>query len=242
MPENTDQRDYSFIVSGDSISKGVVYDETLHKYVVLAENYVSLLQTRLRGIVRNTARFGNTLVKGVGRLKNDLLAAKPDVVLIEYGGNDCDFDWPAIADAPEAIHQPKTDYGLFQAKLREIIAYLKSRGIVPVLLTLPPLNAERYLKWISGNDPAVETRILRWLVSATRIYWWQERYNAAILEAAEETDTRWIDIRGAFLRDPDFSRLLCLDGIHPNQEGHRVIAEKILDFIRWRYEFLLATP
>lgn len=238
MPD-TGKQSYNIIVSGDSISKGVVYDETLREYAVLAENYVSLLQGALRGIVRNTARFGQTLVKGLGRLRRDVRAAKPDVALIEYGGNDCDFDWAAIAKAPEAAHMPRTDYALFQAKLLEMIAYLEAEDVVPVLMTLPPLCAERYLKWISGNDPVNEARIMRWLGSATKIYWWQERYNAAILAVAAETGTRWIDVRGAFLREPDYERLLCVDGIHPNGEGHKVIAAKILEFIRDKYEFLL---
>ena len=73
----------------------------------------------------------------------------------------------------------------------------------------------------------------------TKIYWWQERYNAAILKVAEETGTRWIDVRGAFLEHPDFLNMICVDGIHPNERGHKVIAEKILEYIAPSYSFLL---
>ncbi len=239
LDEVTAKDDYLFIVSGDSISKGVVYDETKSRYRVLEENYVALLQSRLKGIVRNTAKFGNTLINGIGKLKNDILSQDPDIVLIEYGGNDCDFNWNEIAGDPGAEHLPKTDYHLFEKKLREAVDFVKERGIAPVLMTLPPLNAEKYLKWISQDNPLAEAHILQWLGSVTKIYWWQERYNSIIIKVAAETRTRWIDIRGAFLQYPDFTKFLCLDGIHPNQAGHRVIAAKILEFIQSGYDYLL---
>lgn len=81
--------------------------------------------------------------------------------------------------------------------------------------------------------------ILKWLGSVTKIYWWQERYNSVIVRIAEETKTLWIDIRSAFLRFPDFSELLCVDGIHPNRDGHFVIAEEIISFINSGYRHLL---
>ncbi|MBC8080184.1 MAG: SGNH/GDSL hydrolase family protein [Gorillibacterium sp.] len=230
---------YKYIVSGDSISKGVVYDEEKGKYVVLEDNYVSILQAKLKGIIRNTARFGNTLTKGVNRLHKDVLVDSPDVVLIEYGGNDCDFNWNEIADNPTEEHCPKTDFHLFELKLKEAIHFLKSEKIIPVLMTLPPLNADKYLKWVSKNNPLTESCILEWLGSATKIYWWQERYNSMVIKVAQETRTKWIDKRGAFLQYPDYTKFLCVDGIHPNQEGHRIIAEKVLEYIQAGYDFLL---
>jgi lysophospholipase L1-like esterase len=227
------------MISGDSISKGVIYDELKSKYVVLEDNYVSLLQNKLKGAVRNTARFGNTLMKGVGYLKKDVLKEKPDIVLIEYGGNDCDFHWNEIADNPEAHHIPKTDFAAFERMLTETIEYLRSLQITPVLMNLPPLNADKYFKWVSRNNPEAETNILKWLGSVTKIYWWQERYNSTIVKVAEKTKTKCIDIRGAFLEHPDFTKFICVDGIHPNQDGHRIISDKVLEFVRTHYHHLL---
>jgi acyl-CoA thioesterase I len=239
MSEEVNENNYKFLVTGDSISKGVIFDEVKSKYVVLKDNYVSLLQGRLKGIICNSARFGNTLVKGVAKLKNDIITDSPDIVLIEYGGNDCDYNWNEIADHPESIHNPKTDFNLFEKQLRETVEFLKKNRIIPVLMTLPPLNADRYLKWVSKNNPLAEVNILKWLGSVTRIYWWQERYSSTIIKVAKDTRTRWIDIRGAFLAYPDFSKFLCVDGIHPNQDGHRIIADKILDFVTTSYHYLL---
>lgn len=223
---------FKYIVSGDSISKGVIYDETRSKYVILEDNYVSLLQGRLNGAMRNTARFGNTLLKGFNSLKRDVLKDRPDVVLIEYGGNDCDFHWEEIVVDPEAEHNPKTDFPAFEQMLRDMIDFLRMEGVVPVLMSLPPLNADNYFKWVSRNNPASEVNILKWLGSVTKIYWWQERYNSTIIKVAESTRTKMIDVRGAFLQQPDFTKFICVDGIHPNKEGHRIIFNKVLDFIR----------
>ncbi|WP_205622771.1 SGNH/GDSL hydrolase family protein [Paenibacillus wynnii] len=229
MSVNTELK---YIVSGDSISKGVIYDEDRSRYVILEENYVSLLQNKLNGALRNTAKFGNTLMKGLGNLKRDVLKEKPDVVLIEFGGNDCDFHWGEIADNPEAEHNPKTDFPAFEKMLLDMIDFLRNQQIMPILMSLPPLNADSYFKWVSQNNPVSEVNILKWLGSVTKIYWWQERYNSTIIKVAESTKTKIIDVRGAFLQQPDFTKFICMDGIHPNKEGHRIIFDKVMDFIR----------
>ena len=239
MFETIQKGEYKIIVSGDSISKGVVYNEDVGKYTIIKNNYVTLLQDTLKGIVCNAARFGNTIIRGIGKLQNDINRIRPDIVLIEYGGNDCDFDWEEIARNPKAAHKPKTDLNLFTEILSNTITSLKGKRIIPVLMTLPPLDADRYLKWISKNSTTMANNILEWLGSVTKIYWWHEMYNSVIINIAEETRTRWIDIRGAFLQTADFRRLLCIDGIHPNEEGHKLIAAKIYDYIKSNYGFML---
>jgi lysophospholipase L1-like esterase len=234
-------RDYSFLVSGDSISRGIIYDESKGKYSVSEKSYVSIVQSRLKGIVSNASRFGNTIVRGIGRLGREIQKDRPDVVLIEYGGNDCDFAWDEVAAHPESVHEPQTDLSLFEETLAGSIAALKNEHIVPVLMTLPPLNADSYLKWVSRQDLEAERSILKWLGSATKIYWWQERYSSAILSIAERTKTRCIDVRAAFLRFPDFRSLICRDGIHPNESGQELIAKTILDYISDNVSYLLAS-
>ncbi len=233
------KENYSFVVYGDSISKGIVYDEAREKYVLLEESYPNLLQGKLKGVVHNAAKFGNTVLRAAGKLQNDVLKKHPDIVVIEFGGNDCDFNWEEIAKDPQGDHQPNIDFNIFQKLLTSLITSLKREGIVPVLMTIPPLDADRYFKWISKNSAAVGEKILTWLGSVSKIYWWQERYNSAILNTAQETGTRWIDIRSAFLKTPDFRQFLCIDGIHPNSGGHRLIADKVMRYIQTNYKFLL---
>ena len=235
-----DKNDLNYLVSGDSISRGVVFDEQQGKYAVLDSCFVSLVQTRLKGLVSNVSRFGSTLLRGIGKLSKDIAKDQPDVVLIEYGGNDCDFVWKEIAAYPLEPHQPQTDLAVFEDTLTKTVASLKEQDIEPVLMSLPPLNADSYIKWVSQQDPVVEDNIMKWLGSVTKIYWWQERYSAAIVRVAESTKTKWIDIRGAFLRLPDFSELICRDGIHPNQAGHQLMAQTIVAYLEKNFSRLLS--
>ena len=94
--------------------------------MILEDNYIKLLQSKLNGIIRNTAKFGNTIIKGFSRLKDDVLRDGPDIVFMEYGGNDCDFNWDEVSNNPNADHQPKTDFDTFENKLREALNSLKT--------------------------------------------------------------------------------------------------------------------
>ncbi|SKA95717.1 Lysophospholipase L1 [Caloramator quimbayensis] len=230
---------YKFLLCGDSISRGVIFDESKGKYIILKDNYASILETKIKGIIFNAARFGNTLTKGISKAANEIIKSHPDIIVIEFGGNDCDFNWNEVAKNPSINHLPNTDFDTFEKTLTDFIISTKRSNITPILLSLPPIDADRYFKWISENDESKKNNILKWLGSVNKIYWWQERYNSAIIDAAINTNTRWIDIRGAFLKQPDYRNLLCIDGIHPNKEGHRVIADKMLEFTKANYAYLL---
>lgn len=230
------------LVSGDSISKGVIYDETKSRYTVLPENYVDTISSKIRGSVKNVSKFGSTLTRGVSKLGRYLDEDKPDIVLIEYGGNDCAFNWDEVADNPDGNHLPQTQISLFETALRETIGLLKNIKTIPVLMTLPPLNAEKYLEWVSKNNPLAQSNITKWLGSVSEIYYWQEKYSNAIKRVSEETQTKLIDVRSAFLQIPDYAKCVCKDGMHPNKKGHKIIADKVFDYINTGYDFLLVPP
>jgi hypothetical protein len=106
-------------------------------------------------------------------------------------------------------------------------------------MTLPPLDSERYFEWISKKSEVYKKNILAWLGSVNTIYSWHEHYNSIIIDTAREMQTNLIDVRSAFLAHKDYSPYLCIDGIHPNQVGHKLIADKILEYIKTNYNFLL---
>jgi acyl-CoA thioesterase I len=231
---------YTIVVYGDSISRGVIYNDEKQGHTLLLESYTNLVRDHLKGVVYNAAKFGSTIVDGLKRLSNDVLRRKPDIVLIEFGGNDCDYHWDRIVENPSGEFQPNTECSTFYNLLTELVNKLDSMKIVPVLVSLPPLDPDKYFRWISHNSEHAKKNILQFIGSISHIYAWHERYNAAILRVAEETKTRLIDIRSAFLREDDYTKLVCADGIHPNKEGHKVIAETILQYIQSNYTFLLS--
>lgn len=227
------------VVCGDSISAGIVLDENENKYIRSKEGFVNLLQGSLNCVVTNISRFGNTIVTALPKLMKDMTKEKPDIVLIELGGNDCDYKWQEIASNPTGKHNPATDIDVFETDLYKLVDTLKSSGVAPVLMTLPPIDAERYFKWICNSSRETAAKILIWLGSVTKIYWWQEKYNAAVLTVAMHTGTTFIDLRSAFLKTTDFRNFLCRDGIHPNYNGHLLIGRTISDFLALNYPSLL---
>jgi acyl-CoA thioesterase I len=232
---------YTIVVYGDSIARGVIYDEEKQKHSLLLESFTNLLRNHLKGVVYNAAKFGSTIVEGLLRLQDDVLKRKPDIVLIEFGGNDCDYHWDRIVENPSGGFQPNTNCSTFYDLLSGLVKKLDSMKIVPVLVSLPPLDPDKYFRWISHNSDQAGKNILQFIGNVSHIYSWHERYNAAILRVAEETKTRLIDIRSAFLQKDDYTKLICMDGIHPNKEGHKVIADKILQYIQSNYTYLLNT-
>ncbi len=221
-----------WLVTGDSISKGIVFDDDRNRYITLQDNYIRLAFDPLDVSFVNVSRFGRTIDRGLMTLNRDVLKHRPNNVLVGYGGNDCDFDWDAIARDPQQDHKPRTDLDRFGDVLSGTVKNLQNSGIMPVLMTLPPLEPDRYFDWITQGDPEKAERILLWLRSVTRIYWWQERYNSVITRIATNTCAQLVDMRAAFLQQPDYHPYICQDGIHPNQSGHRLMAGTLISFMQ----------
>ncbi|MCL2201169.1 MAG: SGNH/GDSL hydrolase family protein [Oscillospiraceae bacterium] len=217
-------------VWGDSVFQGVVLDELAGKYKILKENAVSMCSDALKATVENFSKFGCTVTKGKQRMLLHLDKGKhSDIVILEYGGNDCDMPWAEISAQPEFLHQPKVPLKDFSVHIQEIIDTLISHGIVPLLTTLPPLHHERYLNWICRNGLSREN-ILRFLGDSHRIYTHHERYSLELSQLAMDNNCRIIDIRSAFLDYGDYGELICTDGIHPNDRGQALIRETIMKF------------
>ena len=76
-----------------------------------------------------------------------------------------------------------------------------------------------------------KSNVMKWLGGDIGIiYRWHDMYNKALFEISEVTRTDIIDITSAFENyNGDIRSLFCTDGIHPNEEGHRLIANSISD-------------
>ena len=110
-------------IYGDSIMKGVIYEKDSNQTYKLSK---SAFKKNIEGYdisVKNNSRMGATIDNGLSSLEKTLPDCSQDtLVLLEYGGNDCDFDWKAISESPDEKHLPKTPAPLFAQKLRAMIA------------------------------------------------------------------------------------------------------------------------
>ena len=63
------------------------------------------------------------------------------------------------------------------------------------------------------------------------IYRWHEQYNVAVRKIAQTANVKIIDIRSVFLQRRDYFDYLSDDGIHPNEQGHSMISQIVLQQI-----------
>ena len=214
---------------GDSIMKGVIFDAIRGRYTLLKNSFARIVGKSQGVIVENHAKFGCTIKAGreiIDRHTDNLSDYK--YIVLEFGGNDCDFNWAEVSANPEVEHLPNTPLAEFEKEYSEIIDMVAERGSRPVIFSLPPLDAQKYFAWISKNlNPK---NILKWLGDVEHIYRWHEMYNLVVVKLAAIKNVPLLDIRKAFLESRVFHSLLCEDGIHPSEEGHALISRVINDY------------
>ena len=217
---------------GDSVTKGVILTET-NKYSLTEHSYLDIVSRELDLQISNYGRFGSTVDTGDTMLRrhSDEIAGS-EYTFIEYGGNDCDFDWIKIADSPMEDYAPKTRLEDFRKRFITLINKVRELGSKPIILSLPPILSAPYFAFFSRSmSQEQKENVITWLGGSTDIISrWHESYNRTLFMIAKETQTPIIDITTPFdTFRGDISSLYCADGIHPNAKGHRMIAATIVN-------------
>lgn len=223
---------------GDSLGKGVIFDEGRNRYCITKDRCVLHLTESLGMPMVNHCRMGATLPEGYA----DFMDTAPEAgapVVIEFGGNDCDMPWKAISEDPDGAHEARVPLAAFKATLRDFIMAVRGRHMLPVLVTPPPLDAQRYFDWVTRG--LSRENILRFLGDVQHIYRWQERYALAIRDMAAACGCPLFDMRGALLDVRHYASLVCVDGIHLTAEGQQAVAQAV-KADRARLQGLLARP
>ncbi len=216
------------LIFGDSIMRGVYYSAEHGRHKLYRERFASLKDKGYE--ITNCSVMGATIETGMDLVRKRITSPASDTtVIFEYGGNDCDYAWSEISDNPSGEFLPKTPLEQFKTLYSDCIDYVKSLGARVQICNLVPLNAERYMKWISKNLST--SNILSWLGDESMLYRWHEYYNRAAEQLAFSSSCPLIDIRSPFLLSHNYANLLSDDGIHPSVEGHRVIDALIAESI-----------
>ena len=156
------------------------------------------------------------------RLDRALAAAKADLVVACYGMND-------------GIYYPFSEerFAAYQAGMNKLIAKVKATGAQLILMTPPPfdpvplkkkdgalrpLGADKYA-WFSVYEDYddVITKYGQWVLTLKPQVEMVLDLHAPLTKQVNETR----------LTNPDYT--LVPDGVHPNAEGHRILARTILD-------------
>ena len=218
---------------GDSIIRGVVLktEGVRERYILSNKNIVDRCAERLNNEVVNLGKMGCTIEAGERILDRSLARLQgAKYALLEYGGNDSDYDWQAIAQSPDSLHVPRTPMEVFVSTYERVVKKVREAGCVPIILSLPPMDAERYFRFFTtGMNDEQKANILGWLNGSTNtIMSGHELYNVATWKVAQRTEAQWVDITSDLLVGHRYRNYLCDDGIHPNEQGQARIAELIV--------------
>ena len=225
------------VALGDSIIKGVLVQSEgeRSRYSLADKSIVECCAEKLGGESLNLGKMGCTIEAGeriLDRYLDKMSGAR--YVLLEYGGNDSDYNWQEIAEAPEKEHFPRTRLEVFEEVYERVVCKIKQMGAIPLVLSLPPMDAERYFAFFSQKwEDGFRVNVMRWLGGSTNtIMSGHELYNLATMRIAQRTGAQWIDVTSGLLKGHNFRAYLCDDGIHPNERGQRMIAEAVLQSLR----------
>ncbi len=197
------------VMLGDSITNGAgVTEPETFRHITQGE-----LTKRLGTPVEvvNAGINGDIVTLATGRLEKDVLARKPDLVTIMFGGNEAGYYRPETTRFAET---PRVGLDEFKTALGAIVDRLRAARIPVVLMTCPPMT-ERY---VGAHLKPYREHGINFLVTD---------YAQAMRDVAAAKQVELIDVYDAFQQDT--GRLDYFpDGLHPDARGHRVIANLLV--------------
>lgn len=221
------------VALGDSITKGVIFDG--ERYSILPSGFVNQCAENMNVDIDNYGRMGCTISRGTQIAEQHADAiAHSDATLVEFGGNDSDFCWTDIASAPADNHYPMTELPTFRQMYRDLIARIRELGSKPILMTLPLIDYKRFYAFVTRNMGDQDQRnVLSWLGGQEeRIRNYHDMYSLAVYQIGYQERVPVLDITSPFLNNRDYLPYLCVDGIHPSQQGHNLIATSVENQLR----------
>lgn len=212
-------------ILGDSLARGVIWCEIAGKYKLVKESAANMFGPSNEVSVKNYSKFGCTTEKALRLLPGILEKSGPEkgIVLLELGGNDCDFNWDEISQNPGAAHKPNVSFIDFKKNIAAIIEQILAAGKRPVIMTLPPIDSDKYFEWISKGCKERAANLMTFLGDKNLIYRHQELYAAALEKIALKYNLYIVPVRETLLKVHKYSDYLCLDGIHLNIQGQAII-------------------
>ena len=158
---------------------------------------------------------GNDTNLARARFQNDVLDEKPDILVFCFGCNDAAID----------VHKQKTEPRLtieeYLGNLRFFIREMRSIGAEMLFWTTPPMVLVEGLKPYYGGEP----------YTSNGFNFMLDRFIAAACQLMKEEGIEVVDINGVFRQETcgDEEKLVQLipDGLHPNNEGQKIIFREL---------------
>jgi len=192
--------------------------------------YAQRVQEELRkhGIaakVINAGVGGNTTAHGRSRFERDVVARQPDLAIIQFGINDSAVD---VWRKPPAT-KSRVPVDRYEANLRRFVRVLRHRGAKVILMTPNPLRWTERLRAMYGKPPYDPDDPDGFSIPLIP-------YVEVVREVGREEGVPLIDVFAEFTKQHHAADDLLLDGMHPNDKGHAIVADlligKVLETLR----------
>ncbi len=194
----------------------VCHGDSLTEGSDLDKNYTwpHLVENKVKVKVINSGIGGDTSGGLLGRFYQDVVRHRPEMVVILGGTNDLWWD---------------LDINLILANIFAMTCQAQYRNIVPIVGLPLPL----YMDNIRHQD--MMAPIAGWDNCINKL----SELVAALAAAAKASDIACLDFYHPFLdaKGDILGQYFLEDGLHPNKQGHLLMAKKMVGFLRGLFYF-----
>ena len=221
------------VVFGDSILKGVITIPNSDKLFDVTENdSLSLAQKELGFELDNRSIYGNITSKGLVKLQKFFeKGGEADFCIIEFGSNDCDYDWnifkPGAELPPASEIKQKVPLAEYLENLKQMVELCRSNKVTPLMMGLIPYVCDDwYQTIIKGQN---EAAILDFLGGSSETLGKNQLiYKDAQADFVQKNNVQFLDPWTIF---EGHKELMCYDGIHPNEKGYELLSKAWIKFL-----------
>lgn len=180
-----------------------------------------LPQRGLQVEIINAGIGGHSTQDAIGRFEKDVTAKQPQIVIIQFGINDSTINvWKDPPDTKAPVSQEQ-----YLANLDKMIETLHKQHCHVILMTPNPMRWTPALVKLYGKPPYPPDNPDGLNVTLSP-------YAAAVRKLAKKRKVPLVDVYGAFQaygKKPGQSvDQLLLDGMHPNDQGQRLVADLLI--------------
>jgi lysophospholipase L1-like esterase len=210
---SSDKSKYVIVAFGNSITLSA--EQTVKKrWCGILQELLNKKYSDKEYQVINAGVGGNTSREGLNRIENDVIAKKPNLVLIEFGGNDSTYELERHVSSDE-----------FRSNLADMAKRISDEtGSKIVMLTFTPLidswhicGSHDFYKNAGGPDSYIES------------------YRQITRDFAADNGYVYVDIdlalRNAINRN-GADKYILPDGVHLTDESNRIVAEFVFEAIQ----------
>ena len=209
------------VVFGDSILKGVItIPESKNLFDVTENDSLSLAQKKLGFEMDNRSIYGNITSKGLSKLQKFFeKGGEADFCIIEFGSNDCDYDWGTLVQ--------KVPLEQYLENLFQMVNLCRENKVTPLMMGLIPYVCDDWIKTIiKGHD---EAAILNFLGGTPDTLGKNQLvYKNAQADFVKKNNVQFLDPWEIFAGHKEY---MCYDGIHPNEQGYKLLSNAWIEFL-----------